>query len=45
MKVLMINQFPLTGGGSGFYTKNVAKSLTALGHEVYIIIPENKTKI
>lgn len=45
MKILMINQFPLTGGGSGFYTKNVAKSLTELGHEVYIIIPENTTKI
>jgi len=45
MKILMINQFPLTGGGSGFYTKNVAKSLVELGHEVYIIIPENKTKI
>ena len=45
MKVLMINQFPLTGGGSGFYTKNIAKSLTELGHEVYIIIPENTTKI
>lgn len=45
MKILMINQFPLTGGGSGFYTKNVAKSLTALGHEVCIIIPENTTKI
>lgn len=45
MKVLMINQFPLTGGGSGFYTKNVAKSLTTLGHEVCIIVPENTTKI
>lgn len=45
MKILMINQFPLTGGGSGFYTKNVAKSLTELGHKVLIIIPENTTKI
>lgn len=45
MRVLMINQFPLTGGGSGFYTKNIAKSLTSLGHEVCIIIPENTTKI
>lgn len=45
MKVLMINQFPLNGGGSGFYTKNIAKSLVALGHEVCIIIPENTTKI
>ncbi len=45
MKVLMINQFPLTGGGSGFYTKNVAKNLKALGHDVCIIIPENTTEI
>ncbi|MBQ2917338.1 MAG: glycosyltransferase family 4 protein [Clostridia bacterium] len=45
MRILMMNQFPLTGGGSGFYTKNIAKSLTALGHEVCIIIPENTTKI
>ena len=45
MKVLMINQFPLTGGGSGFYTKNIAKNLIALGHEVCIIVPENTTKI
>ena len=45
MKILMINQFPLTGGGSGFYTKNIAKNLVALGHEVYIVIPENTTKI
>lgn len=41
----MINQFPLTGGGSGFYTKNIAKNLRNLGHEVYIIVPENTTKI
>ena len=45
MKILMINQFPLTGGGSGFYTKNIAKSLVALGHQVHIIVPENTTKI
>ena len=45
MKILMINQFPLNGGGSGFYTKNIAKSLRDLGHDVCIIIPENTTKI
>ena len=45
MKVLLINQFPLFGGGSGIYTKNLAKSLTALGHKVQIIIPENTTEI
>lgn len=45
MRVLMINQFPLIGGGSGFYTKNIAKSLRDSGHSVCIIIPENTTKI
>jgi glycosyltransferase involved in cell wall biosynthesis len=45
MKVLIINQFPLIGGGSGFYTKNIAKSLRDLGHSVCIMIPENTTNI
>jgi len=45
MKILMLNQFPLNGGGSGFYTTNIAKSLVDLGHEVWIIIPENTTQI
>ena len=45
MRILMINQFPLNGGGSGFYTKNVARNLKALGHEVCIIMPENRTQI
>ena len=45
MKVLLINQFPLFGGGSGIYTKNLAKSLTSFGHEVQIIIPENTIEI
>ena len=45
MKVLLINQFPLCGGGSGTYTKNIATSLTKLGHSVYIIMPENSTKV
>ena len=38
MKILMLNQFPLTGGGSGFYTSNIAKSLIKEGHEVYIMV-------
>lgn len=45
MRILMINQFPLNGGGSGFYTKNVARNLKTLGHEVFIIMPENRTQI
>ena len=41
MKVLMINHFPLAGSGSGTYTKNLAVHLSAIGHEVCIILPEN----
>ena len=42
MKILMINHFPLEGSGSGTYTKNLAVSLTKKGHEVCIIMPENR---
>lgn len=45
MKVLLISHFPLAGSGSGFYTKNIAKSLVSLGHSVCIIMPENTTQI
>lgn len=41
MKILLINHFPLTGSGSGVYTKNIAHSLIKKGHEVCIIMPEN----
>lgn len=41
MRILMINHFPLTGSGSGVYTKNIAESLIKKGHEVCIIVPEN----
>ena len=43
MKILLINHFPLEGSGSGVYTMNIAKSLLQKGHEVCIIMPENKT--
>lgn len=43
MKILLINHFPLEGSGSGVYTMNIAKSLVSKGHEVCIIMPENKT--
>lgn len=36
-----MNHFPLTGSGSGVYTKNIADSLIKKGHEVCIIMPEN----
>ena len=41
MKILMINHFPLTGSGSGTYTRNLAVHLAALGNEVTVILPEN----
>ena len=45
MKVLLINQFPLVGSGSGVYVTNIAKSLQQKGYEVCIIMPENTTEI
>lgn len=42
MKILLMNHFPLTGSGSGVYTKNIADALVKKGHEVCIIMPENK---
>jgi len=45
MKILLINHFPLKGSGSGFYVKNIAKSLVSLGHEVCVVMPENTDEI
>ena len=42
MKILFINHFPLTGSGSGVYTCNLAKSMSAKGHECAIIFPDNR---
>ena len=44
MKVLMINHFPLTGSGSGTYTRNIAVHLVKKGHEACIVFPENTTR-
>lgn len=41
MRILLVSHFPLIGSGSGFYTKNIAKSLVKLGHDVCIIMSEN----
>jgi glycosyltransferase involved in cell wall biosynthesis len=48
MRILLINyEFPPLGGGAGNATKNVAKELTVLGHEVLVLttwfegLPEN----
>lgn len=41
MKILLTNHFPLTGSGSGTYTRNIAVHLAGLGHDVRVILPEN----
>lgn len=43
MNILLINHFPLEGSGSGVYTQNIAKYLAKKGHNVTVIMPENKT--
>lgn len=43
MRILMINHFPLEGSGSGTYTKNLAMQLVENGHEVCVIMPENRS--
>ena len=45
MRVLLINQFPLKGSGSGIYVSDIARSLNRRGHDVCIIMPENTTQI
>ena len=44
MKVLMINHFPISGSGSGTYTRNIAVHLIKKGHELSIAMPENTRK-
>ena len=44
MKVLMINHFPISGSGSGTYTRNIAVHLIKKGHELGVVLPENTTK-
>jgi len=44
MKVLMINHFPVSGSGSGTYTRNIAAHLMKKGHEVCLVMPENTTQ-
>ena len=40
----MINHFPLSGSGSGTYTRNIAVHLMKKGHEISIVLPENTTR-
>jgi len=42
MKILIVNHFPLEGSGSGIYTKNLARELSEMGHDVRVIIPEHQ---
>lgn len=42
MKILLLNHFPLTGSGSGVYTKTIAEGLVKNNHEICIIMPENE---
>jgi glycosyltransferase involved in cell wall biosynthesis len=42
VRILIPNHFPLQGSGSGIYTLNLAQELIRLGHDVLVIIPENK---
>ena len=44
MKILMINHFPISGSGSGTYTRNIAVHLMKKGHEISIVMPENTTQ-
>ena len=41
LKILMINHFPISGSGSGTYTRNIAVHLMKKGHEVSVVLPEN----
>jgi len=43
MRVLLVNHFPLTGSGSGTYTRNIAVHLMKKGHGASIVMPENTT--
>ena len=45
MRILLVNHFPLTGSGSGTYTRNIAVHLMKKGHETCIVMPENTTNI
>lgn len=42
MRILIINHFPLEGSGSGIYTKNLAKEMSHLGHDVMVIYPDHR---
>lgn len=42
MRILILNHFPLEGSGSGIYTKNLARELSEMGHQVKVVVPEHE---
>lgn len=40
VRILILNHFPLEGSGSGIYTKNLARELSEMGHQVKVVFPE-----
>ena len=44
MRVMLINHFPLSGSGSGTYTRNIAAYLIKKGCDVAIVMPENTAR-
>ena len=44
MRILIVNHFPISGSGSGTYTRNIAVHLMKKGHEVCLVMPENTTQ-
>jgi len=44
MKILLLAHFPLPGGGSGIYTRSLAKYLSKNGHEVTVAVCDIKKR-
>jgi len=42
MRILILQQFPIYGGGSGTYTRKLALSLRKDGHDVAIVAPDTR---
>jgi glycosyltransferase involved in cell wall biosynthesis len=40
LKILILNHFPLEGSGSGVYTRNLARELSGMGHDIMVLMPE-----
>jgi glycosyltransferase involved in cell wall biosynthesis len=40
MRVLLINNFPLLGSGSGIYTRDLGEGLAQAGHEISYLLPD-----